>query len=128
MIVGTYKNSCPLEAKVIVDIIHNNVETTATCTLNEKNSGTGGSMHCISDYETQTADDKIKINTVKKYGSITWEKPPTTENNEVRVYESVVEETQIDIIHKEHFEAKDMYFNNGKWFFSIKAGSNTALE
>ena len=128
LIVGTYKNSCPLEAKVIVDIIHNNVETTATCTLNEKNSGIEGSMHCISDYETQTANDIIKINTEKKYGSITWEKPPTTENNEVSVYESVVEKTQIVITYKEHFEAKDMYFSNGKWFFSIKAGSNTELD
>ena len=128
MISAKYEEIAPLDAKVIVDILHNDVETTATCTLLQKNSGANGKLHCISDYATQKYTDTIKINTRKNLGTVTWSGGLTSQNNLVSEFSSVSEETQIKIINI--FKAGDMYFADNKWFFSIiaRTDSNTKLE
>ena len=128
MISAKYGEIAPLDAKVIVDILHNDVETTATCTLLQKNSGANGKLHCISDYATQKYTDTIKINTRKNLGTVTWSGGLTSQNNLVSEFSSVSEETQIKIINI--FKAGDMYFADNKWFFSIiaRTDSNTKLE
>ena len=70
MINANYKDSCPVNATVIIDILQNDVETTASCILLQKNAGSNGKLHCISDYPDQENTDSIKISSAKKYGSV----------------------------------------------------------
>ena len=129
MINAKYKDTCPINSKVIIDILQNDKETTASCTLLQQNSNTNGKLHCISDYPTQNKNDKIKICPTKKYGSIIWNGGITNDNNSVEESTPISSETdtQINIVNNE-FEAIDMYFSNNQWFFNIIARSRTSLE
>lgn len=40
-------------------------------------------MYCVSDYPNQLLNDVLKINTNKKYGSISWTQDITGENNNI---------------------------------------------
>ena len=52
-------------SKAYIDILHNNVETTATCEILGNFAKSPTNIWCVSDYEIQTKNDEIKINSKK---------------------------------------------------------------
>ena len=128
MISAKYGDSCPINAKVFIDILQNGIETTASCILLQKNEGTVGKLHCISDYQIQKDDDTIKINPTKKYGSVTWSGGINDNNNVVAGCSPFSSETEIEIVNND-FDGNGMYFSNNQWFFNIIARTqNKNLE
>ena len=103
------KTACPQESKLIIDIIHNEEETTASCFIIYSN------MICVSDYETQTSEDIIKLSPNQKYGSVEWESGLVTETN-IESYTFASEELELDLRY-----AINLNFANNRWAFEIAA-------
>ena len=103
---------------VLIDIVHNSHYVTATC----KNliTGTKPQFHCISNYESQTINDSLKMRRNQKYGTITWK-------NDILSTDVIIK--PIEEKEKTNFEFKDAYdlyySDEKKWVFSlyIKAGT-----
>ena len=107
------KTACPQESKLIIDIIHNEEETTASCFIIYSN------MICVSDYETQTSEDIIKLSPNQKYGSVEWESGLVTETN-IESYTFASEELELDLRY-----AINLNFANNRWAFEIAASYNS---
>ncbi|MBO6244248.1 MAG: hypothetical protein J6O41_06790 [Clostridia bacterium] len=84
MVKYTNTGVSPKNSLVIIDIIQNSKETTASCQLLYQGSNSQEEeMYCVSDYPNQLSNDVVKINTNKKYGSISWTQDITGENNNI---------------------------------------------
>ena len=112
----------PHYSKVYIDIIHNSVETTATCEILGNFAKYITNITCVSDYETQTKDDIIKINPKKKYGSVKWS---TTIQNSETIIEEISEYSEISL---QFVDAYDLFYDNSKWVFTILAKSNQNMN
>ena len=118
MIDATSSISLPYYPITHIDIIHNSVETTASCEiLGGSNKATN--IFCVSDYEIQTENDIITINPEKKYGSIEWS--PKIEPSEISKAES--QTAQITFT-----DAYDLNYLNNKWIFTIRAKAKTMMS
>ena len=115
-------DDCPDYSTITIDIIQNTQETTATCEKIKTR------LICVSDLETQSSNDVIKISTNQKSGSITWTSGITDDNNEV-VKESL-EDSNIKTGSFEFRDANNMYYSisNSKWFFTIHASIGNAFN
>ena len=107
----------PHYSKAYIDILHNDVETTATCEILGDFKNYITNIACVSDYEIQTGNDIIKINTKKKYGSIEWSQKITDSQAEI----SEAEDSEISL---QFIDAYDLFFDNNKWVFTIHSKSN----
>lgn len=107
--------SSPKNSKVLLDIKHNTLETTASCqTLLKVNGGGEELIFCTSDALVQTATDEVAINLEKKYGSLTWTSGLSDSNNNINRIS--LEEKEAEVI---FVDAHDLYFSNNKWFFTL---------
>ena len=101
---------------IIIDILHNYKETTATC----KRLNRDYEYHCVSDFESQSETDTIIIRYKKKYGSVSWKYDIT--NDKIKI-----EQAQ-ERSHKalKFYDAFDMYYSNqGKWMLSLKVNDTS---
>ena len=95
---------------VIIDIIQNSQETTATCEYIKNTND----ITCYSDYDIQSSHDIVKLNINRKYGSISWEN--NIEDN------TIIGAYKINRMDINFRDAYDMYFSSQKkWIFSIYA-------
>ena len=116
----TNTNSSPQYSKVIIDIKHNNVETTALCeTLKQGSYKQDEIIYCTSNYDTQASTDKITLIQEKKLGSITWNSGLTDSNNIVTT--STLDEKSANV---KFIDAYDLYFANNKWYFTLSTSAN----
>ena len=109
MIKAVSTQTLPIKSKVIIDILQNGKETTATCLfieLNQKNLN----LSCTSDFETQGNNDEIKINNIKKSGTVQWNLEQSVE---------ISEQASQVTLSLDFIDAYDVYFNN-KWVFTVK--------
>ena len=104
----------PQESKLIIDIIHNEEETTASCVIIYNSN-----MICVSDYETQTSEDIIKLSSNKKYGSVEWQSGLETATN-IESYTFASEELELNLRY-----AINLNFANNRWAFEIAASYNS---
>ena len=109
-------------SKAYIDILHNNVETTATCEILGNFAKSPTNIWCVSDYEIQTKNDEIKINSKKKYGSIEWS--PSIKDSET----TINEESDYSEISLQFVDAFDLYYDNNKWVFTILAKNNLNIN
>ena len=113
IITATYSDSeyCPSNSRVLIDILHNDEETTALCRRVKDNY-----FYCVSNYETQSSTDVIKIISTKKYGSVTW----SSSFADVSIVEGTFmqSETEMNFV-----DANNLNFANGRWGFNIIARS-----
>lgn len=108
----------PKYSLAYIDILHNSVETTATCEIIGGYAKDYTNISCISDYGTQAEDDIIKINPKKKYGTIEW-------STALKSYDTYIEEiTEGSDISLQFYDAYDLYYENNKWAFTIWAKSD----
>ena len=117
MIRAVSSANLPSNSKVIIDILQNGQDTTASCLfveLNAKNLN----LSCISDLETQSKTDTITIKKDKNSGTVTWD-----------FDEPIVisEQASQELLSLEFFEAYDMYFNN-KWIFKLSGKYRYAIK
>ena len=108
----------PYYSKAYIDILHNSVETTATCEILGNYAQYMTNISCVSDYEIQSENDEIKINPKKKYGSIEWS--TTIKDSETTINE-ISDYSEISL---QFIDAYDLYYDNNKWVFTIHAKSN----
>ena len=109
MILTTDSDSYPAYSKVLIDILHNDEETTASCSIVKDKY-----LYCFSDFPTQSPDDQITIKYTKKYGSITWK----TSFTDAPLVEGTLATSQTTMIFK---DAYNLNFANNKWSFTINA-------
>lgn len=110
----------PKNSLVIIDIIQNSKETTASCHLLYQGSNSQvEEMYCVSDYPNQLSNDVVKINTNKKYGSISWTPAITGENNNIPSAEEK-EAITLTLV-----DAYDLHYttSNHIWSFIIEGSS-----
>ena len=113
----------PKYSRVIIDVIQNTKETTATCQLlNEGSENNEEDIYCISDYPYQSASDALKLNTNKKYGSIQW----TQDINEVNSIIAKAAENKENSL--KFVDAYDLHYSNYKWIFTIEATNPNSRE
>ena len=76
-------------------------------------------MYCVSDYPNQLSNDVIKINTNKKYGSISWTQTITGDNNNIPAAEEK-EAITLTLV-----DAYDLHYStsNHIWSFIIEGSS-----
>ena len=104
-----YYNTLPYQSLVLIDIIHNSKEVTATCEFK-----TYSDMICFSDYESQSETDTIKLRKYRKYGTITWK---NIIQDDIIPKAIPINNRLPDIY---FYDALDMYFSKeGKWIFYI---------
>jgi hypothetical protein len=117
MIRAASSATLPINSKVIIDILQNGQDTTATCLfveLNQKNLN----LSCISDLETQTQSDTITLKKDKNAGTVTW-------NFDEPIV--ISQHASQELISLEFLEAYDMYFNN-KWFFKLSGKNRNTIK
>jgi hypothetical protein len=117
MIKATSTKAKPVNSLVVVDILLNNKETTATCEIVSCSSTSTKFLNisCISDSEALTKNDIVKISKTKKSGTIEWN---LSEDKEISA--PVEKSLSLSFI-----DAYDMHFNKNKWAFTVK-GKATA--
>ena len=108
------ETACPQESKLIIDIIHNSEETTASCVITSYSY-----MICVSDYATQTSEDTIKLSPNKKYGSVEWQSGLDTKTN-IESYTFASEELALNFRY-----AINLNFANNRWAFEIAANTDS---
>ena len=111
----------PKNSTVLIDIIQNENDALANCQVIEEGSRNKIiGMFCQSEAANQASTDTLTINTVKKYGSITW-----NQGTNGLVYTLSMASTDT---FKEYtltyLDAFDMYYANDKWHFTLLANSN----
>jgi hypothetical protein len=113
IITATYSDSeyCPSNSRVLIDILHNDEETTALCRRVKDNY-----FYCVSNYETQSSTDVIKIISTKKYGSVTW----SSSFDDVSIVEGTFMQSETEM---SFVDANNLNFANGRWGFNIIARS-----
>ena len=77
----------PKYSKTKIDIIHNSIETTATCEMIEGNVRATVNISCVSDFENQSKKDIIQINPKKVLGLVEWS-PTLTDKQEISLIEN----------------------------------------
>ena len=98
-------SSFPLNSKILIDLLYNNAETTATCTLTVRNK-----YVCYPDKETQQVSDSLSISTTKKLGTVTY---TNTDN-------------LMFPINVQFIKAYDLKFNSeNKWEFKISISTGS---
>ena len=105
----------PEKSYFLIDLVLNEIETYATCELanNNNQSSTISKLFCYLDNNiTQTRNDELRINTVRKYGSINYSYGLTNENNTIA--EANSEPTEFHIL-----DAYDLEFYENEWIFAI---------
>ena len=112
----------PNYSKAIIDIVHNSVETTATCEILGNVANYITNISCVSDYENQSENDIIKLNSNKKYGSIQWKSKLTSSQRKIEKIEDYSE------ISLQFIDAYDLYYDNNKWVFTIQSASNDYIN
>ena len=112
----------PNYSKAIIDIVHNSVETTATCEILGNFANYITNISCVSDYENQSENDIIKLNSNKKYGSIQWKSKLTSSQRKIETIEDYSE------ISLQFIDAYDLYYDNNKWVFTIQSASNDYIN
>ena len=101
---------------VLVDIIHNSEETTATC-LYIKNDD----LFCSSDYETQSETDVLQLRKYQLFGSINWAK--IIDNNDISKANTLINELSLTFK-----DAYDMHYSSqSKWTFKIYAETSGSI-
>ena len=115
----------PRNSKVVIDILQNTKETTASCEiLKIINGNENFYLFCVSDSEAQSINDIIIISSTKKQGSVTWNTEITESNN---IVEKISLENDSEYIIPLNFiDADNMYFSNNRWIFTIKSRFETA--
>ena len=107
----------PRNSKIVIDIIQNSKETTATCEILKTINGNENFYTlCTSDLEQQSINDVIRINPTKKVGTVTWNTGLTESNNLVEKISLV---DNILSMESAFYDAYDLYYSNNKWFFTI---------
>ena len=112
----------PHYSKAYIDIIHNSVETTATCEILGNFANYVTNIQCISDYGIQNKNDEIKINLNKKYGGIEWS--PGINNSQATI-EEISDYSEISL---PFVDAYDLFYDNNVWVFTIHARSNQNIN
>ena len=117
IITARHIGAAPRNSKIVIDIIQNSKETTATCEILKTISNYENFYTlCTSDLEQQSINDDIIINPTKKKGSVTWTTGITESNNLVEKISLV---DNILSMEAAFFDAYDLYYSNNKWFFTI---------
>ena len=121
---SSYTDTAPIYSIIIIDIIQNSQETTATCELLTQGQGSNNNQYvfCVSELETQSESDTIEISQTKKSGTVTWKTEITDDNKNVAKISTAI----ADIKTKEldFIDSYDMYFSNNKWIFTILSRSS----
>ena len=112
----------PYYSKVYIDILHNSVETTASCEILGNFAKYVTNISCVSDYEIQSQDDVIKINSKQKYGSVKWSSSLSSSQTKIS---EIKDYSKISV---QFIEAYDLFYDNNKWVFSIHAMSNKIIN
>ena len=112
----------PYYSKVYIDILHNSVETTATCEILGNFAKYVTNISCVSDYEIQSQNDVIKINSKQKYGSVKWSS--SLSNSQTKI-SKITDYSEISL---QFIDAYDLFYDNNKWVFSIHAKSNKIIN
>ena len=111
-----YIGLIPDDSYFIIDILHNNVETTAICELSNKTQSTSVSIiFCHFDAEGQSRKDEIRISTTKKEGSINFSSTLITEVNNT-ITEVTSDPTPFYISGAEQLEFDDI---DNIWTFTL---------
>ena len=114
LIYATYKGDAPKSSLIVIDIIQDSKETTASCELLRQGSNNlKWYIFCISNLENQSISDIIIINSSQKSGSVTWTNTIGESNNKVEKF-SNSKSKSLDFC-----DAYDMYYANNKWFFTV---------
>ena len=109
----------PKYSKTKIDIIHNSIETTATCEMIEGSVRATVNISCVSDFENQSKKDIIQINPKKVLGLVEWS-PTLTDKQEISLIENAESSLELTFI-----DAYDMEYSNNKWVFTIKGKSKS---
>ena len=112
-------SAIPKYSLAYIDILHNSVETFATCEIIGGYAKDYTNISCISDYYgIQTEDDIIRINPKVKYGTVEW-------STALKSYDTYIEKiTEGSDISLQFYDAYDLYYENNKWAFTIWAKSD----
>ena len=128
LLMSSYRNSALRFAQIIIDIVQNGKETTATCELLTKgqDSDTDKLIFCVSNLplNEQSETDTIIINPTKKLSTVTWSEDIINK----RTVEKISTTTDIKEATIEFNDAYDMYYSKNKWFFTVHAYSSTQLK
>ena len=123
LIKATNTGISPKYSSVIIDLIQNTKETTATCQLlNEGSENNEEDIYCISDYPYQSSSDELKLNTNKKYGSIQW-KENINESNSIIAKAVENKANTLELV-----DAYDLHYSKYNWIFTIEAKNPTSRE
>ena len=120
MIDAVINSTFPTNSTAYIDIIHNSVETTASCELIGGSSKATSNIYCVSDLETQTENDVITINPEKKYGTIEWY--PKIEGSQI------VEAENNNKVNLTFIDAYDLYYSNNKWTFTVRGKAKVKMN
>ena len=104
---------------VIIDILHNEKETTATCAIGRITNNIGY-IYCVSDEPNQKATDTIKMNPENTYGSFYWKEGLNELNNNIALASVASDPIEDQITFN---DANNMFFSGNKWHFSIQGRS-----
>ena len=118
MVDATIITSFPIPkfSRTTIDIIHNSVETTATCDMVGGSAKYITNMSCFSNFETQSKNDVVQINPNKKYGLVEWSTNLSDDNKQISLIENA--ETFLELT---FLDVYDLQYSNNKWVFTIKA-------
>ena len=106
-----YIGVIPDNSFFVLDIIQNEIETTAICQISNRTQSTETStMSCHLESNDQSILDEIKINTENKYGSISWSEEITNQE--------ILEESSDPILFH-ILDAYDLEFLNSRWSFKV---------
>ena len=108
-------NKIPKTLIVIIDIVHNSHYETAKCeSLKYAYENDMAQFYCISNYESQTINDTIKMRRNRKYGTVTWK-------NDILSTDVIIK--PIEENKTTNFEFKDAYelyyTDENKWTFAL---------
>ena len=124
MIDATMLSTIPNNTIAIIDILHNNQQTTATCEFLGGTIGKVTNISCVSDYNLQNEKDNtdtIKINHNKNYGTVEWS-PAITED---KLISDAAVPPPITVT---FIDAYDMHYSGYRWTFTVQAKVDNFLH
>ena len=127
LLMSSYTNNAPRFSQIIIDIIQNGKETTATCELLTKgqSGNTNKLVFCVSDLpiSEQSETDTITISNTKKLATVTWNGNITSKSSVEKISTTDIKEATL-----EFNDAYDMYYSKNKWFFTVHSYSSSQLS
>ena len=111
--------SIPSGSNVIIDILQNSKEEKASCFVEGGVKAKISNLTCSGIGNNQLKTDNIKINTNKKFASVTWNFLTTSNNNIAIAIKNDISLSFID--------AYDMVFSNNTWLFKIIGKPTTTI-